>query len=426
MLKKNNFFKILLLIAIFFCFLFSFFQKPTNSIGLDNLAYVTAIGIDVGSSNTYKINFQVSTIQSSSSSQEESSGESSSSSSSGEGGNSSSFNVNTVECNSIDSGISLINTYMDKSIDLSHCGVIVISEELAKKGISPIIYSMFNKIEIRPDCNIIVSRIPKDEFSDDKKPTLEKLLPDYYDATTNTENLSGYTANMTISNFFYILQCHCNEPFAPLATVRNSQKSTAADSNNVSNTDKSPQSVTSTNDKPVIEILGLAVFKDDVLVGTLSETETICYLILSNQLENATISFPSPLDNSNIDLNINLRSKPKIKVTISNSSPYVDVKVKIDAKILSLNNNTNDLTPELINTVENSATQYITNGLYNYLNKTSKEYNSDITAFGKYANRNFTTIQDWHKYNWLANYYTCTFNVDTEVAIKSGYLLTNE
>ncbi len=394
-MKKNNFIKTLLLIAIFFCLLFSFFQKPTNSIGLDNLAYVTAIGIDVGDYNTYKISFQISTVQSSSSSQEESSGgssgessggssgESSSSNSSGEGGKSSSFNVNTVECNSIDSGISLVNTSIDKSIDLSHCGVIVISEELAKKGISPIIYSIFNKIEIRPDCNIIVSRIPKDEFSDAEKPSLEKLLPDYYNATTNTENLSGYTANMTISNFFYILQCHCNEPFAPLATVRNSQKNTATDSNNDSSIDKSSASITSSSNKPVIEILGLAVFKDDVLVGTLSGIDTVCYLILSNQLETTTISFPSPLDNSNIDLNINLNSKPKIKVTISNSSPYVDIKVKIDAKILSLNNSTNDLTPELINNVENSATQYITNELYNYLNKTSKDYNSDITAIRK-------------------------------------------
>ena len=49
-----------------------------------------------------------------------------------------------------------------------------------------------------------------------------------------------------------------------------------------------------------------------------------------------------------------------------------------------------------------------------------------LPTFGKYASRNFNTIQEWKKYNWLANYYTCSFNVNAKVSIKSGYILTNE
>lgn len=383
-MNKNNLLRNILLIAILFSLMFSLLENPSSSVGLDNLAYITAIGIDIGDKDTYKISFQVSTIQSSSA---DSSSEDSTGSSSGGGSSeskSTSFNINTVECNSLDSGISLMNTYLDKSIDLSHCQIIVISEDLAKNGIYSIINAMVNKIEIRPDCNIIISRIPKDEFSDSDKPPIQDLLSEYYDVATNTENKSGYTENMTVTNFFYALKCHCNEPFASLGTVRNPKKKTTSSTDNSSSIDKSAQSVGSSTGKPIVELLGIAAFKGDKLVGTLDGTDTICYLLLSNKLENTTISVPNPTDNNkNIDLDISLNKKPKIKVEINNTSPYVDIDLTINAKILSLNNNDSKLTTSLLNQIEDSANQYITSKIYSYLNKTAKDYNSDITNIRK-------------------------------------------
>ena len=428
-MRKNNLLKNILIVSILFCLIFSFLETPSTSMGLDNLAYITAIGIDVGENDDYKISFQLYTIQSSSSasSSSDSSGSGSSSGDSS-GEKSTTFNVNTVECNSIDSGISLMNTYLDKSIDLSHCEIIVISESLAKKGIYHVINSLANKTEIRPDCNIIISTIPKDEFSDSDMPSMQDLLPEYYDTTTSTENLSGYTENMTLTDFFYALQCRCTEPFAALSNVRNPKKKTDKAIDNSSSIDKSSKSVTSSDpSKPIVELLGLAAFKGDTFVGTLNGTDTICYLLLSNKLENTTINIPSPIDNSkNIDLNISLNNKPKIKVYINNNSPYVDINLTVNAKILSLNSNDNKLTVTLLTQIEDAAKQYITDQVYSYLNKTSKDYNSDITAIGKYAAKNFNTTQEWHQYNWLANYYTCSFKVNTNVSIKSGYILTNE
>lgn len=381
-MNKNNLLRNILIIAILFSLMFSLAENPSSSVGLDNLAYITAIGIDIGEKDTYKISFQVSTIKSSSSDSSEGSSSSSSGSSEEESSNSksTSFTINTVECNSIDSGISLMNTYLDKSIDLSHCQIVVISEDLAKNGIYSIINAMVNKIEIRPDCNIIISKIPKDEFSDSDRPSIQDLLSEYYNVTTNTENKSGYTKNITLADFFYALKCNCIEPFAALGTVRNPKKKTTSSTDNSSSIDKSAQSVVSSTGKPIVELLGLATFKGEKLVGNLDGTETICYLLLSNKLENTTITIPSPMDNNkNIDLDISLNSKPKIKVNIDNTSPYVDINLTINAKILSLNNNDSKLTSDLLNQIEDSANKYITNKIYSYLNKTSKDYNADIT-----------------------------------------------
>ena len=39
--------------------------------------------------------------------------------------------IDTVDCSSVESGISLANSFVSKKLNLAHCKVIVISEEVA-------------------------------------------------------------------------------------------------------------------------------------------------------------------------------------------------------------------------------------------------------------------------------------------------------
>lgn len=428
-MKKNNLLKNLLIICIVFSLVYSFFGKSNSSNDLDQLAYIMSIGIDVGDIDKYKISFQTSTIYSSSS---DLSGEGSSSGGGQSGSSSSksktpSFEVHTIECNSIDSGINIINTYVDKKIDLSHCKLLLLSEEIARQGISPIIYTLVNKIEIRPDCNLIISEIPDDEFVGTDKPSIQELLPKYYDVTTNTKIESGYTQNITLTDFYTNLKCSACEGTAIWGTVRNPKMKKNNTSSQSIGIDKASENITSIKDEPIIEILGLSAFKDDKFVGNLSGIETVCHFILTNELDTCSISVPSPFEDGNtLDLFIALNQKPKTKVILTNGSPFVKTQISLVAKILSFNNSTSNLTSDLIKQVEESAQSYLTDQIYQYLYKTSTEFKSDISGFGKFARKNFVTLQDWDSYNWLSNYSSSTFQVDLDFSIKSGYLLTNE
>ena len=90
-----------------------------NLYNIDHLAYAVAIGLDVGKNNELKISFQLSVPGNSSDSGSSSSSQSDNSV------------VNTIECSSIASGINLLNSYISKALNLSHCKVIVFSEEFA-------------------------------------------------------------------------------------------------------------------------------------------------------------------------------------------------------------------------------------------------------------------------------------------------------
>ena len=190
----------ILIITIVVALLASISNYSSSSENIDDLAYVMAVGIDVGTTAKYKISLQLSTIESSATEaiiKPEENTEESSSSSGGKGGSggsssgnqtsSNSAEIYTIECNSLDSAINIANTFLNKDITLSHCKVLVVSEEQAKKNISQIINTFINKVEVRPDCNIIISSIANNEFDASNKPKLEDLLSKYYDITSNAE-----------------------------------------------------------------------------------------------------------------------------------------------------------------------------------------------------------------------------------------------
>ena len=121
----NNKINILFIIIILVSFSISGYYSKQD---INDLAYVVALGVDVGENNDLKISFQLS-IPSKNSSDSDSS-------------SSPDTVIDTIECSSIESGISLANGYISKKLNLSHCKVLVISEEVAvNRNIRHCLYS---------------------------------------------------------------------------------------------------------------------------------------------------------------------------------------------------------------------------------------------------------------------------------------------
>ena len=98
----------------------SAFSSSYTSHNMSNLAYVLALGIDVGENSKMKVSAQFTNSDSFSPS----------SSSSDEA---SIIFLVSGEANSIYSCLNLINTYIGKEINLSHCSVVIVSEAFAKE-----------------------------------------------------------------------------------------------------------------------------------------------------------------------------------------------------------------------------------------------------------------------------------------------------
>lgn len=399
----RNFFILVVIILLMMAFSSSY-----SALNLDNLAYVLAIGIDTSTTNKLKVSFQFS--------------KASSPSESGTTEKTPTF-VNTVEASSISNAINLMNGYMGKELNMSHCKVIIFSENFAKQGISKEIYTLINDTQVRPSANIIIAKCDSNYYIEETQPQLENLIAKYYEILTDSGKHTGYVPNATIGDFFNSLVCDTCEPYAILGGISNesSQNPSTIDSQK-DYTIKANES--SISGETASENIGVAVFKDDKLVGELNALETISFLSIRNQIDNFLISIPDP-DNSNsyIDIYVTPTKSTSIKIDTSNGSPYVKIKAKFTGRIYSMETNSNYLDANRLNDISKYCDSYLESIFSDYLYKTSKEFKSDINGFGKFALSNFLTIKDFNNYRWLDTYRDSFFDVKIDTSVKSAMLL---
>ncbi len=349
-------------------------------------------------------------------------------SSGSESSESSSSVINTVECNSFDIGVSLLNSYLSKKVNMTHCKYLIFSEELAAKGIGNYIYSLKNNVEIRPTCNILISKCSANYFLENSKSVIDEVAAKYFSLETSSEKNTSYTEAVTLKDFFCDLSDTFGSPYAILGSVND------LESNNVSGTDSSlnDQEYTAKesdeNNQKNIENLGLAIFKEDKLIGELSGLETIIHLILSNNFQNATVNIPSPFNDSNFISLYIYSAKSKNSAQILNGTPYIKCNVNLQMKLLTSSQSANYMTTENKKLIEEYANSYFLAHINNYLYKTSKEFQSDICKFGKYAVKHFLTWNSWTEYDWSNKYQDAFFKADIQSNLSSSYLImeTNE
>lgn len=405
MLEINKIFKTIFILVLIIIFIAGF-SASYNSLNLDNLAFTVAIGIDKSSTNNLKVTFEFL-----------------STSPSGESVSETTPVLNTVECSSLTNGINMMNAYLGKKVNLSHCKLIVFSEELAKEGISDEVYSLINEVQVRPSANIVVSKCDTKYYIENSQPSLESLIPRYYDIFPNTSEYTGYTCNATVGDFFNSLVCNSCSPYAILGGTNTSN-------NNSVQTQRTDDSSIKSSDSPITgkrlsQNIGLAVFKDDKLVGELNAIETICFLNMKEEVDNFLVSIPDPQNsNSKIDIYLMPNSTHNINVSIVNGSPYIKIKLEFSGKIYSMSKDSEYLNSDVLDSISNSCNFYLESQFSNYLYKTSTVFESDINSFGLYALSEFATTTDFDNYNWLENYQNATFDIEISTIMDSGFLLT--
>lgn len=381
--------KNIFIVLIIFIFIGAF-SNSYSSLSLDKLIYVLAIGIDVSSDNNLEVTFQFSKPLSPESGSSETA----------------ETTTNTVIASSLSNAINLVNSYQERQLNLSHCKIIIFSEELASRGIENEIFTLINDTQIRPSSNIVVSKCSAKDYINKTQPEVENLISKYYEMFTDSSKYTGHLPDATIGNFFNALCCPSCEPYAILGNM---------------STDNS--FVTGTNNTRNV---GVAVFKNDTLVGELNIPETISFLAIKNNVARFLVSVPDPLNNDEfIDLYVTPTKAPKIAVDTSTSSPYISVKCYFSARIYSMTSNSQYLSNDVLNSISNYCNSYLEALFLDYLYATSKEYKADITGLGNYATKNFLTSSDYKNYNWSENFKNSFFKVDVDTSVKSGMLITS-
>ena len=420
------------------------FSDSYNLQNIDNLDYVIAIGIDtIPNNNNLAVSFEFANLKSFSENASSKDSEPI---------------INTVEAPSISSAINIMNAYVGKHLNLSHCKVIVFSKDFSEKGLLKQVSTIMHNAQIRPTTNIVIAEDNSHLYLQNSSSSLEQVLTKYYDVFPTSSEYTGYTSDIPLGEFYEsLLNPHIGTVaiFGKKSKVSSKNTDSSDDessSNNQSmptnaptssdtissdkkSKEKKPNEITDDNSKDVImknisilegdrgtENIGLAVFKDDKYVSNLSANETLWYSTLKGEVDKCLVSIPNPFDESNqIDISITSLSNVVFNVDTSTDIPKINIKFNLKAQSLnSVNNSSYDDTLDRLNT---SLKNYLENEILNYLYKTSKECKSDIQNFYRIARKNFYTIQEFEYYNWSEKYPNSEFNVEFNEKIISNILI---
>lgn len=436
-------FKWFVIIITIFIFLYAFSASYSTQ-NIDGLDYVIALGVDtLENSDAIQVSFQF--LNFPPSSNEASSGDAKPI-------------INTVEAPSIESAINIMNAYMGKQLNLSHCKVIVFSEDLARKGLLDETSYLMNNIQVRPTANVIISKSKASSYLENSTASLEKQLIKYFDIFPNSSEYTGYVSNILLGEFYENM---LNDEIGTVAILgniskneqessqnSNSNSSSSSDSssgngeNSNSSSGSSEQSssseilaknifendiysekITITGDRGT-ENIGLGVLKKDSFIGELNAEETLCHSLLKCEVDNFVIRVDSPFsEGEKIELSLDVESCNSPRIDTSNFAPTININFKLTGKVLNLLENVDYSNYDTLHKLDDCVNNYLEKLFSSYFYKTSKELKVDIDGFAKYAKKNFKTISDFKNYNWAENYENATFNIDIDSHITSSILI---
>ncbi|MBO5180008.1 MAG: hypothetical protein J6B87_06660 [Clostridia bacterium] len=412
-----------------------------NSKELDDLAYIIGIAVDKGSEKKFMITLQIAVPVKIASEGSEPGKDSST--------------LITIEADSLSSAISYASTRTSKEMKLSHNKIIVFSEEIAKTELTNCVNAFISSQEIRPRTSIVVCPDEARKFLENAFPVLETNPARYYDLLLASAEYTGYTTKTELIDFYlnnkskYInpIAIHGNittyqdptgpsDPNPPSAVSDssggndsqdissesggNSGGGGSSDSSSGSGSSGGQGSNQEQNKEDLTpELYGIAVFANNIMVGTLTNYEVLAHSIMTNSLQGVNF------DLGETTVSISQRKRPQIKVTVNENIPNIDITVLLDARLLYSGDNLDYLQGNNKKDLQSKLEKEFKNIITAYLNKTSKEYKSDIVGFGKILKANYLTTEELDKIDWLNIYKNSVFDLKVKFNVDTAQIFSS-
>ncbi len=355
----------------------------------DNLAYVTALGIDKSESGYYyTIQFAQPTKISGGAAEE--------------GGSVGNIIDNlVVEAPTLYSAINVADTIISKDLSMSHAKLVVVSEEVARDGLGGICDVIIRNNDINDDIHIAVTE-NADDYIEKVHPAIELNPVKYYQLTLENKNGSAIPQNTAYD--FYTMSLSgerdCVVPLAGVADAEDTQEEEEISVNKSQELAKVNKGAfdygtrnyyagqTGKKLKNKSEVLGAAVFRGTQYIDKIGSTETETYNILMAQFR--TMNINVSLDGNDTPISLRLTQKTHPRYIIDKDNKTVDIYISLDGTLLS-ECRPHDHTPQEIGTAASAA---IDEAAAILIDKAYKTMQTDILGIKGRAKKKFLTVSE--------------------------------
>jgi len=266
-----------------------------------------------------------------------------------------------------------------KRLYWSHAKVIVLGEEVAKRGVSHVLDFLNRDAEIREDMWVLLSR--------------ENTASAIFYAKPETESIQAYELDYTLRAQKAISRYPAVELYRFLDMI--SSKNTTA----ILPTLK----LIYERGKTTTYVTGSAIIKSDKLIGYLNEQESKSLLWIREELKGGLFVVRNA-GKVGIDVTLEInKSKTEIKPFVEDNKLIMKVYVDVDVNIAEIMGREDFISEDGRNSLKKEAEKQIKKSLDNLIEKSQKELKADLFGFGETIERSIpgipeNIIEDWDEF----------------------------
>ncbi|QCJ41324.1 Ger(x)C family spore germination protein [Bacillus sp. S3] len=307
-----------------------------------------------------------------------------------------------------------ITTVAPRKLYFAHLRILIFGEEVAKKGIGDIIDALLRDSEVRNDFYITVTK--NSSAADVLKvlTPLEKIPANSLFASLEVSAKSwspteGVTLVQLVSNMV-------SDGINPILTgVEILGKVSEGETT---------KNVEQTQPKAILQYKGLAIFKQDKLIGWMNERDSRAVHFALGKVKSSVGNVICP-DGGKAVIEV-VDTKAKINTKMSKGEPRGSIKLKVQGNVAEIECKGLDLTnPASISYLEKESEKNLTQIINTTIQHAQNNFRSDIFGFGEALFR--SEPNDWKKYkkNWDQTFSKMPVTVEVDMEIRQTGTINN-
>jgi len=281
-----------------------------------------------------------------------------------------------------------------------HCEVVIYSKDVAKQGLYKHLDFFLRAIEMRLTSFILIAEGKAGEVLDAKPQTEELPAVNIY----NLVKSYGFTSHLydvTLKEFSSRLISEATAPVAPLIKV------------------------VQEGENKDVQVMGLAVFKEDKMIDELNMDETRGLLWVINEVKSGVLIVPTPEESGVAVFEIET-AKGKVKPEITDDGKIImHIDIKLQANLSEQTTAEKLARPEIFEKLQDNMSEVVVQEIMSAYEKSSKT-GSDIFGFGDMIHKKYN--KKWHEQleeDWEEIYKTIEFDIKVDSKITKTNLLKN-
>lgn len=281
-----------------------------------------------------------------------------------------------------------------KKLYWSHSKSIIISEDIARDGISAILDWYSRDAETRTDAYILVS----------KENTAKEILK----SKPITENYTSFELSKLLKNEDTLSNVPVVDLWGILDTFAQDGLSTWLPT----------VKINKNNDDNILQVDGSAIFSKDKLIGCIDENSTKSILFAKDKVKGGLLVLDKESE-SPITFEI-FKNKTTIKPSIENGNLQFNIYTDTIVSLDEIQSDYEFYTEEGKSELENELSDMLQKSIYSSIKRIQSEYGADILGFGAKLNENNPATWNDVKDDWDKTFKTLTISVNSKVNIKNS------